>query len=633
VPKSTIDVQLKGTEQIKNYADMMQEFRKLLGAMPSDWDKTTRAAAKVGKPVMDQTAALLAQQQLLRDQRKLWKEQDKQERELEKTEKRRAENWKKLGGHVTGAAKGIVSMTANLFKWAGLGTVISGITSGFGFMTLANAAFDMRRQAAMLGTTPAELQAAKAVLTPFGDPQAMLGGIAQAQAQLGARWAFGAVGMPGAWMGDPGQNLPALMRRARALMPEMAPEGQIISDLPITQAFTQLGLPLETLRVIQHMDPKELEDTIAKYKKLAADTASALNPGVLKQWNDFQISMAEARVKIEAALIQVLSPLAGPLGQLADTIADILKGFLASGQLQQWIADFGATIKYWATWLQNTNNQKWLEDTFNRVLTDLNIFAIGLEKIINLFPHDTGAPPGYPHPTPMPKVVHGTTDPNATYDQPGGYWWVNPATGTKHWHAPERGHFQDWAKGVSGWFQNLFTLGGNLPSAGGTGQVGMINAAGWLTSYMMAHGVKPEVAKGIGAGAYGEGGLLGANNPKSGAFAMGQWLGIRKKRLMALFGPNPTREQQAAFMLWELMGGDPGGASVLNSKTAQEALHNFIVNFMRPHKGFETERDLAAGSNYLSGRIQPSAHHHVLHVTITQPLGSNTTVHAGQLAG
>lgn len=75
-----------------------------------------------------------------------------------------------------------------------------------------------------------------------------------------------------------------------------------------------------------------------------------------------------------------------------------------------------------------------------------------------------------------------------------------------------------------------------------------------------------------------------------GAYGLGQWRGARLARLRARYGNKPTAEQQLEFLMWELEGGDPGGSSVLNSKTSGQALSNYIglsagknsFGFMRP---------------------------------------------------
>lgn len=145
------------------------------------------------------------------------------------------------------------------------------------------------------------------------------------------------------------------------------------------------------------------------------------------------------------------------------------------------------------------------------------------------------------------------------------------------------------------------TWGGGKPSAGGGGRAGGSNSR--LVDYLVSQGFSGEQAAGIRAGIYAEsGGNPNAVNPTSGAYGIGQWLGGRKKELFRRYGSNPTAEQQLQFLVWELKGGDPGGASVRKQTTADHALLAYITKFMRPAAGDETTGDIRRGRAILGGR-------------------------------
>ena len=129
----------------------------------------------------------------------------------------------------------------------------------------------------------------------------------------------------------------------------------------------------------------------------------------------------------------------------------------------------------------------------------------------------------------------------------------------------------------------------------------------YIESYLSGKGFSAEQTSGIAAGIYAESqGDPNARNPTSGAFGIGQWLGSRKQALIARYGNNPTLTQQLDFLIWELRGGDHGGASVLNASSATDVLKNYITKFMRPAKGAETTGDLSRGAAYLSGSVPSS---------------------------
>jgi hypothetical protein len=128
-----------------------------------------------------------------------------------------------------------------------------------------------------------------------------------------------------------------------------------------------------------------------------------------------------------------------------------------------------------------------------------------------------------------------------------------------------------------------------------------------IINYLKRAGFSNEQARGIDAGIGAEGGTATARNPTSGAFGIGQWLGSRKRGLMARYGANPTEQQQLEYLVWELNGGDHGGASVRGQQTAEGTLNAYIRNFMRPARGRETSGDLSRGMGILGSRMPVNA--------------------------
>lgn len=147
-----------------------------------------------------------------------------------------------------------------------------------------------------------------------------------------------------------------------------------------------------------------------------------------------------------------------------------------------------------------------------------------------------------------------------------------------------------------------------------------------IQSLLSGQGFTTDQVSGISAGIYAEsGGNPYAVNPKSGAFGIGQWLGVRKTNLFNTFGPNPTLTQQVSFLSSELKGGDGGGASVLNASGPGNILSNYITKFMRPKAGAETTGDISRGTSFLntSGQYTP--------ITVS-PVSENAGTWGDQLA-
>jgi hypothetical protein len=109
----------------------------------------------------------------------------------------------------------------------------------------------------------------------------------------------------------------------------------------------------------------------------------------------------------------------------------------------------------------------------------------------------------------------------------------------------------------------------------------------YIEAELMKNGFTAAQARGIHAGITAEGGGLGM--AENGAFGIGQWRGARQKKLFAKYGKTPNIAEQMMFLISELKGGDRGGASVMSSGTAEEALSNYVGGddwgFMRPGAG------------------------------------------------
>jgi len=153
------------------------------------------------------------------------------------------------------------------------------------------------------------------------------------------------------------------------------------------------------------------------------------------------------------------------------------------------------------------------------------------------------------------------------------------------------------------------TAPGAALKGGGAGFGGNAGNSRWIQETLRGSGFTAEQARGIAAGIAAEGGSLG--RAANGAFGIGQWLGPRARALHAKYGAAPTKEQQMAFLIYELKGGDAGGASVMRSRSAQETLSNYIGEtrangtgwgFMRPRYGAERVNDMRRGMAQLGQR-------------------------------
>jgi hypothetical protein len=148
----------------------------------------------------------------------------------------------------------------------------------------------------------------------------------------------------------------------------------------------------------------------------------------------------------------------------------------------------------------------------------------------------------------------------------------------------------------------LTDVGGNGFETRPTPQNRLPAKVAGIEAYLRNAGFSAEQSRGIRAGIQAEGGGLGM--AANGAFGIGQWRGDRQRALFARYGNAPSMEQQLAFLVSELRGGDRGGAAVTHETTASGALLAYITAFMRPGPGVsgDMRRGMAALGMSGSGR-------------------------------
>ena len=130
--------------------------------------------------------------------------------------------------------------------------------------------------------------------------------------------------------------------------------------------------------------------------------------------------------------------------------------------------------------------------------------------------------------------------------------------------APIIKYYEDSNHSLSIEDQNTFAKGGQMKKAR--------QAVG----YFVNKGLTKEQAAGLVGNLMRESGMnIGATNPNSGAYGLGQWLGSRKTRLFKRYGYHPTFEQQLDYIWDELNTSHRRGLQMLRaSKTVNDAARN-----------------------------------------------------------
>ena len=130
--------------------------------------------------------------------------------------------------------------------------------------------------------------------------------------------------------------------------------------------------------------------------------------------------------------------------------------------------------------------------------------------------------------------------------------------------APIIKYYEDTSPSLSIEDQNTFAKGGQM------------KRARQAVDYFVNKGLTKEQAAGLVGNLMRESGMnIGATNPNSGAYGLGQWLGSRKTRLFKRYGYHPTFEQQLDYIWDELNTSHRRGLQMLRaSKTVNDAARN-----------------------------------------------------------
>lgn len=253
-----------------------------------------------------------------------------------------ARHWKDLALSTKDVAKHILRATESLLKWGGILSLVTGGAGLWGFDRLAHSVSSQRSAALGSGTTFGNRAAFITNFRTFGDPEGLLGRIAEAQADLRQRSALMRLGLTKEDIeGDSTEaTIKALRGGARRAAQDKASGTPVGSD-----AWLELFSGPERIRLRDN--PQEIEERIAK---LRADQTSGrfnLDPEQQKAYQDFTTKMEAAGKEIETVFVKGLVDLAGPLEGLSDAVVKLVEKFTDKA-LPTFIADLVVGIDWLA---------------------------------------------------------------------------------------------------------------------------------------------------------------------------------------------------------------------------------------------------------------------------------------------
>ncbi|MFU0965717.1 lytic transglycosylase domain-containing protein [Kluyvera ascorbata] len=265
---------------------------------------------------------------------------------------------KSLAGHLKDA-------TTSLLSWGSIVGVFTGLAGAgglWGMNRLAGSASAQRFTAMGLGTTAGGLNSAAVNFqSALGNPVGTLGAIRDAQADLGKRWTFNAMGVDANQ--DPTKLLPEMIKSARDIFVKNGSTQQGAEAYGLTNYFT-----LDDLNRFKKMSDAEID---AMAKQAAVDTQKLqVSDRQLKQWQDFNIQLDRSKVSISNTFIRGLAPLTPELTKLSDAFSGAIDTVLKSPELGKWIDSLAGGIQKFGNYLASPSFK-----------SDVDAFMSAVEKL------------------------------------------------------------------------------------------------------------------------------------------------------------------------------------------------------------------------------------------------------------
>lgn len=253
-----------------------------------------------------------------------------------------ARHWSTLALSTGSVAKNIVGATESLLKWTGIIGLVTGAGGLFGFDRLAQSVSSQRTAALGTGGTYGARAAFVTNFRRFGDPEALLSRVAEAQTSIKESVSLKLLGLTQEDLkGDPADvAIKALQHGAQIANRDKATGFPVGSD-PHLRLFSTA----ERIRLRDH--PEEIEEMIARMRADQKSGRLNLSPADQKGYQDFTTRMEKASREIETIFVKGLVKLAGPLGELSDATVKLVDKFTEKA-LPDLIKDLGGAIEWLA---------------------------------------------------------------------------------------------------------------------------------------------------------------------------------------------------------------------------------------------------------------------------------------------
>jgi methyl-accepting chemotaxis protein len=342
--KSIIDVDVND-DAFKAFMEMFAKYQAALKKLPGAWDTANKSINKSGSAIEEMTDIMSRQVDIIDKQTRA---QEKMRREVEKT----GYSLTDVARATTRIAGGMKDITLSLLKFSTLTSafgLLSGGTGLFGFEALARSASQQRTRSMGLGITPGQLQAANITYERIGGAEPTLSSIADMQNDLRQRHRLQMLGISNEDIDNknPFELLPQTLSAIRSRYLSI-PEN-LRGTLAQSYGLTQFGLSMSQLRQLGGMSEQELAGLGTSLSRNATTIGGSND--INRRYQDFLEQLGVAGARLQTTLIDKLTPLAKPLGNVVDAFTNLAASALGSDTFRNglktfadWINDFASTL-------------------------------------------------------------------------------------------------------------------------------------------------------------------------------------------------------------------------------------------------------------------------------------------------
>ena len=329
--EGVVEIDVKD-EKFKSFLDSFYKYRNAADKLPKTWAGISKENQASANAVKIMTAALFAQQDVLRST-------ERRTKNIQDATKSTSGYWDRVDHSTKRVANNIHSAITRFARMTGITSLITGLATGgsiLGLEHLARGASQGLKSSIGLNTTYGKMNAFNLSYgRMLGDSGGFLGGIAAGRTDPTSEQAIllAQLGLTGA-KGDTGdvakQAIRAIREKAKST------DTSQLGILAQTLGTSSVGISTADLLNLKESSDSDFNKHESEYNQQQKQLD--INKQLLKSWQDLDVQLGIAQKTIEKVLIESLVGLTGPLGEASKAFGELIKVLTDTGAFK-WVIE------------------------------------------------------------------------------------------------------------------------------------------------------------------------------------------------------------------------------------------------------------------------------------------------------